>query len=93
MNGKPTSLLFNHPGGERVLNSSEIMNKTALWNSGKHSRKYVEAEGEYLSSLVCCTGEGHVKDFGQNGSPLHLLRKPIILIRDSHVYSYYSEID
>ncbi|MEK4153661.1 hypothetical protein NYE27_01090 [Paenibacillus sp. FSL R10-2779] len=52
MNGKPTSIMFNHPGGERVLNSSEIMNKVALWNSGKHSRKYVEVDGEYLSSLI-----------------------------------------
>ncbi|WP_424767998.1 hypothetical protein [Paenibacillus sp. sgz302251] len=51
MNGKPTSIMFNHPGGERVLNSSELVNKITLWNSGIHSRKYVEAEGEYLSSL------------------------------------------
>lgn len=43
--------MFNHPGGERVLSSSEIMKGIALWNSGKHSRKYVEVDGEYLSSL------------------------------------------
>ncbi|MED2844413.1 hypothetical protein [Bacillus toyonensis] len=51
MNGTPVSIKFLHPGGERILSHSEIATGIASWNTMKHSRKYVEAKGKFMSAV------------------------------------------
>ncbi|MNN36215.1 hypothetical protein D3C81_1501010 [compost metagenome] len=51
MNGRPTSIIFYHPGAEFRPNLSEIKNNATDWSTIKHSRKFVESKGSYLSSL------------------------------------------
>lgn len=53
MYGNPTTIKFLHPGPERKLTKTEIINKFANWQTepSEHSRKYFEVKGEYISSL------------------------------------------
>lgn len=41
---------FTHPGGEHSLNKTEKKSGIKEWNYGKHKRKFLKSQGQYVLS-------------------------------------------